>query len=161
MLWENPTEPKICANVRERVLIAMRASDPWPLGYCKDKWDPTVSESFPEKWEQLPLRNLESCLRGSGSHGTILEKPRTTTHFHWGTNYRVLNFIYSLEKPSSSVVLVSQSQKKWGEALICTVCWFLWCKYPHHNQLEVTSVMSPNKELKRNAHYQLSEARIN
>lgn len=39
---------------------------------------------------------------------------------------------------------------KWVEgARLCTVCQFLWCKYPHYEWLQATNVVSLNRARKR------------
>lgn len=38
--------------------------------------------------------------------------------------------------------LLSRKGVRVGEALICSTCWFLWCKYFHHGQFQATSLKS-------------------
>lgn len=43
-----------------------------------------------------------------------------------------------------------------GNALICKVCQFPWCKYPDHGQFHATQVKSLTSQLGRAVHSQLS-----
>lgn len=38
------------------------------------------------------------------------------------------------------------------QAFMCSVCWFLGCKYPHHGQFQATSILSLNAVLARGVH---------
>ena len=44
-----------------------------------------------------------------------------------------------------------------NRALICWLCWFLWCKHSHRGQVPVTKVIT---ELKRDMHHWLYEANM-
>lgn len=52
-------------------------------------------------------------------------------------------------------VLVNDYLKK--KALMCSVCQLAWSKYSHHGRFQATGVTSPNVELGRGVHPQLSQ----
>lgn len=44
------------------------------------------------------------------------------------------------------------SPEGWGEALICNICLFLWCKYSHHDQFQAMNVKALKAGLAGDVH---------